>query len=123
MEEAKQVTVLIVDDEELIRDAIAFDFRRRGFKVLFAENGNQAFKFFQSEKVDLVISDFQMPECDGASFLRKMRETGSETPFIFISGGAHLTASECLRLGAQKFLAKPFDYQDLHHQALEILGL
>jgi DNA-binding NtrC family response regulator len=123
MEERKQVTVLIVDDEEPIRDAIAFDFNRSGFKILFAENGNQAFELVQSEKVDLVISDLQMPECDGVSLLRKMRQAEFTIPFIFISGGLTLTESECMKLGAQKFLPKPFDYKELHHSALEILGL
>jgi YesN/AraC family two-component response regulator len=123
MKEGRQITVLIVDDEEMIRDAIAFDFNRKGFKILSAENGNQAFEFIQNEKVDLVISDLQMPVCDGVALLRKTRDALSTVPFIFISGGKVLTESECTKLGAQKFMLKPFDYKDLHNSVLEILGL
>lgn len=123
MEETRQLTVLIVDDEELIRESIAYAFDREGFKTLSASNGNEAFEFIQSEKIDLVISDYQMPECDGPSLLRRMREDLCTVPFIFISGGRNLSRSEYSKLGAQKFLQKPFDYKDLHYSALEILGL
>jgi YesN/AraC family two-component response regulator len=123
MHEGRQVTVLIVDDEEMIRDAIAFDFNRKGFRILSAGNGNQAFEFIQNEKIDLVISDLQMPECDGVSLLLKTRETLSTIPFIFISGGKVLTEFECTELGVQKFMLKPFDYKDLHNSVLKILGL
>jgi DNA-binding NtrC family response regulator len=123
MGEIKQFTVLIVDDEEALREAIVFDFHRNGFRVFSASNGNEAFEFIQKEKIDLVISDIQMPECDGHSLLKQVRAINDDTPFIFISGGTILSQAECAKLGAQKFLAKPFDYGALQNVVCEVLGL
>jgi DNA-binding response OmpR family regulator len=123
MEQSRQITILIVDDEEILREAIALDFVRRGFNVLSAENGNQAFELIQREKIDLVISDLKMPECDGPSLLRKVRAKQHTPPFIFISGGANLNESDRALLSSQKFIQKPFDYKVLQNTALEMLGL
>jgi DNA-binding NtrC family response regulator len=123
MKEGKQFTILVVDDEELIRETIAADFHRKGFKVLTAENGNRAFEFIITQPIDLVISDVQMPECDGPALLKKTQETKPSLPFIFMSGGSTITEAECLRMGARKFLMKPFDFKALQSSALKILGL
>src|SRR4051794_4953181 len=110
MEDLKKYKILVVDDEEGIRDAIVFDFKRKGFTVMSAENGIKAFEIVKATKIHLVISDMRMPGGDGMSLLEEIRKYDPQIPtVIFITGFADVTEAECLAKGARKVLAKPFD--------------
>lgn len=124
MAEYNQFTLLVVDDEDDLRDAIAYDFKRRGFQVLTAANGREAFELIKSQEVHLVISDIRMPGGDGLALLENSKAHDPEgPPVIFLTGFADVTEAECLALGARKVLPKPFDRKTLLQAALEVLGI
>jgi CheY-like chemotaxis protein len=119
-----QYTVLVVDDEELLRNALVFDFKRKGFTVLAAENGVKAFELVRTHKVDLVISDMKMPGGDGLTLLENIRVYDPKIPvLIFITGYADLPAEEAIAKGAYGMLSKPFERQALFLAVMNALGL
>jgi two-component system, OmpR family, response regulator len=77
-------TILIVDDEANIRDVVQYALAREGFSTKSAADGRQALALLEEGAIDLVILDILMPELDGLSVCRKIRE-GSALPIIFLS--------------------------------------
>lgn len=106
-------TILIVDDEEDLRDALAFDFKRQGFDVLLAENGQVAYKIIQSKPVTIVLSDVRMAGGDGVELLRNIKSSHSEIPVVLSTGFAEIGIDEAYNIGAHSVLFKPFERKAL----------
>lgn len=103
-------TLLIIDDDEVVRESLAAYLEDSNFKVLQALNGLQGLQIFESEQPDLVICDLRMPQIDSLELIRRIRQTASETPIIVLSGaGVMSDAVEALRLGAADYLIKPLE--------------
>ncbi|MCO3149970.1 response regulator [Pseudomonas aeruginosa] len=103
-------TLLIIDDDEVVRESLAAYLEDSNFKVLQALNGLQGLQIFESEQPDLVICDLRMPQIDGLELIRRIRQAASETPIIVLSGaGVMSDAVEALRLGAADYLIKPLE--------------
>ncbi|MGG2756101.1 two-component system response regulator RssB [Pseudomonas aeruginosa] len=103
-------TLLIIDDDEVVRESLAAYLEDSNFKVLQALNGLQGLQIFESEQPDLVICDLRMPQIDDLELIRRIRQTASETPIIVLSGaGVMSDAVEALRLGAADYLIKPLE--------------
>ena len=116
LEEFDKLRVLVVDDEEEIRELIQEILRDLGIvRVHLAENGEMAWQRLSRSELDydLVISDWLMPRMDGLELLQKMRQFGSETLFMMltvkVTGEAVAAAVES---GVTLYLAKPFTYGD-----------
>jgi two-component system response regulator HydG len=115
-------TILVVDDEIDLRDAIVFDLKRRGFAVVSAESGSSALKLIKLNKIDLILSDIRMPNGDGIFLLEQIRSLGFKIPLIFITGFADASEAECLKKGALKVFPKPFDRKALLSFVIEQLA-
>jgi serine phosphatase RsbU (regulator of sigma subunit) len=103
-----EATLLVVDDEQAIRDSIVAYLEDSGYQVLEAENGQQALTLFERKSPDLIICDLRMPVMDGLSLLRRIMELTDEVPVIVVSGAGVMTdVVEALRLGASDYLMKP----------------
>ena len=116
LEEFEKLRVLVVDDEEEIRELIQEILRDLGIvRVHLAENGEMAWQRLSRSELDydLVISDWLMPRMDGLELLQKMRQFGLETLFMMltvkVTGEAVAAAVES---GVTLYLAKPFTYGD-----------
>jgi CheY-like chemotaxis protein len=110
----KKPTILIVDDEEDLRDAIAFDFERKNYNVLTAANGRDAFKLVESHKIDVVLSDVRMPDGDGVELLETIKTKHAFLPVVmFITGFSDLSLEQAYNKGADAVFSKPFDRQAL----------
>ena len=114
--EMEKLRVLVVDDEEELRDLLQQILRDIGIvRVHLAENGEMAWQRLSRSELeyDLVISDWLMPRMDGLQLLQKMRQWGSETPFMMltvkVTGEAVAAAKEA---GVTLYVAKPFTYGD-----------
>jgi DNA-binding NtrC family response regulator len=104
------VCLLIVDDEEQIRQMLSRHFRLMGFDVLTAFDGQNAIEVIESNKVDIVISDILMPNQSGIDLLRHIKENRQLIHVIMISGYVCLeNALTCMRLGAQTIIFKPIE--------------
>lgn len=103
-------TLLIIDDDEVVRASLAAYLEDSGFKVLQAANGLQGLEVFQRERPDLLICDLRMPQVDGLELIRRINALQSEVPVIVLSGaGVMSDAVEALRLGAADYLIKPLE--------------
>lgn len=109
-------SVLVVDDQALLREAVAFEFEMLGCKAHQAENGEVAFKRFQELQPDVIISDIRMPVWDGVRLLDEVRRISKQTPaFIFMTGFSDLQLSMAYQRGVDAFLTKP-----LYPESLEV---
>lgn len=109
-----QKSVLVVDDQAMFRDAVAFEMEYLGFKATLAEDGQDAYKKIQAEAFSLVISDIRMPNWDGARLLQELRKSSAaEPPFILMTGFADLRMQDAYEMGADAFLGKPLNPDQL----------
>jgi two-component system cell cycle sensor histidine kinase/response regulator CckA len=107
-------TILLVEDEAMVRAVAERALTRHGYTVLSAENGEAALEILAREdKVDLMISDVVMPTMDGPTTVREARKTHPDLPILFISGYAEEQLRNSIDLERVAFLAKPFSVQKL----------
>lgn len=107
-------TILVVDDEQSVRDSLKMILEYERFEVEFAENGETALKKLITASVDVVLLDVKMAGMDGIEALQRIREKNTHLPVIMISGhGTIETAVEATKLGAYDFLPKPLDRDKL----------
>ena len=115
--------ILIVDDEESIREFFEIMLKREGYQVLTAQNGVAALEVLKKQSADLIISDIQMPEMSGLELLAKVKESDSDAVLIMITAfGSTDTAIEAMKLGAYDYIQKPFKIEEVKiviRQALE----
>ena len=83
--------LLVVDDEEVIRDLFGIQLRREGYAVSMAGSAQQALEVLATERIDLVLLDMKLPDMSGLVLLQKLRQTYSilDLPIIIISGAGH----------------------------------
>ncbi|GAG37850.1 unnamed protein product, partial [marine sediment metagenome] len=106
--------ILIVDDEEIIRDSLSYILKSEGYEVEEADDGDTALEIILQKSFDLVITDIKMPKMDGISLLKKISNLQPETFFIIITAFASLeTAINALRLGAYDYIMKPLEFDDV----------
>lgn len=117
--------VLVVDDEEDIRNHVAFNLRADGMEVLLAADGAAAIKSVRTEQPDLVILDLMMPEMDGISVCELIRNIpeASDTPIIMVTAWATERARVVgLQAGANECVTKPFSPRDLVKRVQSLLA-
>jgi len=104
--------ILIVDDEELVRNTLRRILQREGHDVIEAENGERGLEIFRGQPVDLVIADLFMPVMDGLAMLNELRQEFPEARLIAISGSVYQRGPKFLeiagRMESVRTLAKPF---------------
>lgn len=106
--------ILVVEDDEVVRASIGEVLRRADYRVLEAENGEMALNLLRDEQPDLVIMDVSMPQLGGLAALEIIRQRGDTLPVLMLSG--HGEVDHRLRglgLGADDYMAKPFDHREL----------
>lgn len=104
----KLSTILVIDDESLVRESMAIYLEDSGFNVIQAVDGKQGVELFTEFRPDLVLCDLRMPEMDGMTVLTKLGEIAPDTPIIIVSGAGQIhDVVEALRLGALDYLVKP----------------
>src|SRR5690606_7013332 len=103
-------TLLIIDDDDVVRASVAAYLEDSGFSVLQACNGAEGLVLFEREQPDLVICDLRMPQVDGLELIRRISALEIDIPVIVMSGaGVMADAVEALRLGAADYLIKPLE--------------
>jgi len=103
--------VLIVDDGEPVRNLLADFFSFNGYEALTAGNGGEALEILEDTPCGLLITDLNMPGMDGIELVRKVRNLG--IPLTIIGTSIYHKEVEFLRVGADFFLLKPFDFHYL----------
>jgi two-component system, cell cycle sensor histidine kinase and response regulator CckA len=116
--------VLLVEDEEVVRNFAARALKRQGYRVLEAGSGVEAMEVMEKNKgkVDIVVSDVVMPEMDGPTLLKELRKTNPDLKFIFVSGYPNDAFKASLGEEEFAFLPKPFSLPQLAAKVKEELG-
>jgi DNA-binding NtrC family response regulator len=107
-------SILIAEDEEVLRESMADLLEAEGFEVLQAADGNEARSIALQRPIDLVLSDVRMPEMDGLTLLGHLRQIAPEMPVIIVTAyGTIDSAVEAMKTGAWDYLLKPVQFDDL----------
>jgi DNA-binding NtrC family response regulator len=107
-------TILVVDDERLIRWSLKDRLVRAGHTVLEAGDAAQARRTLAGGSVDLVVLDLRLPDSDDLSLLTRIRAaTPAPAVILMTAHGTHDVADEALKLGASRFVGKPFDLDEM----------
>jgi len=113
---AEKISILIVDDEESVRDSLHNWFIEDGYDVERAENAKKALLMLESRKFDIILADIKMPGMDGMEMHRRIRALNKDTIVIIMTAFASVdTAVQALKDGAYDYVTKPFDPDDLSH--------
>jgi DNA-binding NtrC family response regulator len=113
---ARKISILIVDDEESVRDSLYNWFIEDGYHVECAENANKALSMLENDGFDIILADIKMPGMDGLEMLRRIKLLKSESIVIVMTAFATVdTAVQALKDGAFDYVTKPFDPDDLSH--------
>jgi len=106
------VKILVADDSRAMRMIVTRTLRQAGFAghdIIEAENGKEALETVVRQSIDLILSDWNMPEMTGIEFLRALRAKGVKTPFCFVtSEGSEEMREQAQAAGAVGLIAKPF---------------
>ncbi len=106
--------ILVVDDEDIIRESLSFILRKEKYEVEEATNGKIAFEMLKESSYDLVITDLEMPEMKGIELLDELRKMNLQTNTIVITAyGSMETAIAALRSGASDYILKPVEFDEL----------
>jgi DNA-binding response OmpR family regulator len=112
---------LIVDDDRVLADVLAFTLRREGFQIVLAYDGEAALERWAEEQPDLIVLDVNMPRLDGFAVCRRIREQ-ADTPIILLTvRGEDDDIVHGLKLGADDYITKPFSPRQLVARAQAVL--
>lgn len=110
----KQKSILIVDDELLIRDLLYDFFSEKDWTVAVSDSGGKGLEILKNRKFDLALVDLRMPEIDGISFIKKLKALYPSLPVIIITAFPSFeTAVEGIRLKVDDYITKPFNINKL----------
>jgi DNA-binding NtrC family response regulator len=114
MSNENKIKLLMVDDEVKFLESISKRLALKDFDVTAASNGEEAIASAENDLFDVAVVDFQMPGMDGAQVLKVLKERHQYLEIIMLTGHATVdSAVECTKLGAFKFLEKPYDFENL----------
>lgn len=109
-----EISILLVDDEQLIRKSFTRDLKAEDFRVTAVAGGQEAINALEQGQYDLVITDLMMPDIDGFAVLKTAKRLSPETSVIILTGyGDMRSAIDALRLGADDFTLKPCEIDEL----------
>ncbi len=114
MNNQKKIKLLLVDDEINFLQPIAERLSLKEFDVITASNGKEAITSAENDLFDVAVVDFQMPGMDGTQVLKTLKERHRYLEIIMLTGHATIeSAVECTKLGAFKYLEKPYSFEKL----------
>lgn len=111
---SKKLKILFADDDPMSREVMQSILEKYEFEVMVCNDGMEAKEAIDHNHMDLIISDYKMPNMDGLQLLKVLREEGRDIPFILITGyGSIDSAMEAIKLGTVEYLTKPFDPKEI----------
>ena len=114
MRNAEGALIALVEDEQNIREAVAYALKKEGYRVIAFRDGAQAWQAFQRSLPDLIVLDILLPRLDGLELCRRIRSRSQRVPLIFLtSKDEEFDRVLGLELGADDYLCKPFSMREL----------
>ena len=118
-------TILVADDESHILNVVSLKLRNAGYRVLTANDGQEALELAQQERPDLLITDYHMPMLSGLELCRRLKQDPATTsiPAIMLTArGYHLEPHDTADSGIRRMLSKPFSPRHLLATVNEVIG-
>ena len=113
-QKAPEARLLVVDDEPSIRELLTASLRFAGFDVVAAADGAEALRLAEQHRPDLVVLDVMMPDMDGFTVTRKLRERGREMPVLFLTARDETSDKVTgLTVGGDDYVTKPFSLEEV----------
>lgn len=108
-------SILLIDDEENIRNFLIRSFTKKGYKIKTAPNAEEGWSILSKEKIDILILDINLPGMSGIALLEKIREIDEKSPFtvMITAYGDVKTAVTAMKAGAQDYITKPFEFAEI----------
>jgi two-component system, OmpR family, response regulator len=101
--------ILVIDDEQSIRNLLDTILRRKGYDVVLADSGRKGLEIFRRERPDVIVLDLKMPEMDGLTVLRQIHSLDPKKPVIILTGAGTAEAEQQVRaLGVTEYVEKEF---------------
>jgi len=105
----KKMKILLIDDDEWIRDSLHLFFESEGCQIKVLETAEEGMEELKGQAYDIIIADYRLPGMDGLEFLKRINESHPEAMKILITAyGSKEVVSEAYRIGVQDFIEKPF---------------
>ena len=123
---AETRTILVADDESHILHVVSLKLRNAGFRILTAQDGQEALELAQLEKPDLVITDYHMPQLSGLELCQRLKQdpaTNGIPAIMLTARGYHLDPADTEQSGILRMLSKPFSPRQLLATVNEVLAL
>ena len=106
--------ILVVDDEQSMREFLDIMLKKEEYRVTLASNGEEVLKLIEKDIFDLILMDIRMPRMDGITVLKKMKTLSPETIVIMITAYASAdTAIKAMKEGAYDYITKPFKVEEI----------
>jgi CheY-like chemotaxis protein len=113
--------ILFVDDDPSMHKMVDLFLRNSDYELSWAKNGRSALKMMKDMNFDVIISDIQMPEMDGLTFLTELRKKNKKTPFIILTAfGQDKMSEKAIKSGASAVINKPFESKKLQSLISEL---
>lgn len=117
-----KANILVVEDEQAIRDALKMVLLEEGYQTQAAADGKKGMELINMNDFDIVITDLKMPEMDGMTLTRQIQQICPQTSVIIITAHGSLeSAIEALRIGAYDYILKPFDFDDVLYKIKRLI--
>ena len=115
--------ILVIDDEQGIRNLLDTLLSRKGYEVVLASNGQKGLELFRRERPDVVVLDLKMPEMNGLTVLQQIRQLNPVQPVVILTGAATAEAEQQVRaLGVTEFVEKEFSMHRLGDSLKRLLN-
>ena len=105
--------ILVVEDSADLRAQLELFLQSNGYRVVLAISGNEARKLLQISKIDVVLSDIQMPDGSGIELLKSIRSSGNLTPVLIMTARADIAEEDIVSIGGDGFIRKPLDLEKM----------
>ncbi len=118
-------TILVVDDSSTVRKFVSVSLSMQGFQVVTACDGMDALEKLPTQKIDLVITDLNMPNMDGFELIKSLRESASykELPIVILTSlSDSLSKERSIELGVHSFLRKPFSLEKVQYEVAKYIS-
>ena len=114
----KQITIMVADDEEIVLSLVSDTLEDEGYKVLTSIDSYECLKRFDTENIDILISDIRMPKMNGIELVKRAKEKQPNIAVVFMTGYANLnSAKEAITQGASDYILKPFELHEIRAAA------
>jgi len=124
IKESRRARILVIDDEDSVREILSRMLKTKGHKVVVAPNGEEGIERFRAEPFDLVFTDLGMPKLSGWDVGKIIKEISPKTPIAMITGwGVELDRGKLNESGIDLIISKPFDFDQVIHLVSEAMGL